>query len=99
MRRYLMAISVSALLAGTVAAQPYPKIETFLGYTYVHVYPESGVPSFSANGGRGEFVYNFNRWLGGVLDGGAVHNNSFAGLNIDNTQVFFMGGPRFSLRR
>jgi opacity protein-like surface antigen/outer membrane protein OmpA-like peptidoglycan-associated protein len=90
---------MGALLAGTVAAQPYPTIETFLGYTHVHTYEQTGVPSFSANGGRGEFVYNFNRWLGGVVNAGAVTNNSFAGFNIDNTQVFFMGGPRFTIHR
>jgi hypothetical protein len=86
-------------MAWTAAAQDHPRVETFLGYTYVRVYPENISPAFSANGGRGEFVYNFNRWLGGVVDAGAVTNNHFAGFNISNTQAFFMGGPRFSLRR
>ncbi len=98
MNRYFMVMSVGALLAGTMAAQPTPPIETFLGYTYVHVYPQSG-PSFSANGGRAEFVYNFNHWFGGVLNAGAVTNSRFAGFDIDNTQAFFMAGPRISMRR
>jgi hypothetical protein len=74
-------------------------VETFLGYTYVRFYPQNVSPAFSANGGRGEFVYNFNRWLGGVVDAGAVTNSNFAGFSISNTQAFFMAGPRFSFRR
>lgn len=104
MRRCFFVLSVGALLAGTVAAQPVPTVETFFGYTYAHFYSQSAVspfnvPSFSANGGRGEFVYNINRWLGAVVDAGAVTNNSFAGFDINNTQLFFMGGPRFTFRK
>jgi hypothetical protein len=86
-------------MAWTAGAQDHPRVETFVGYTYVRFYPQNVSPAFSANGGRGEFVYNFNRWFGGVVDAGAVTNNNFAGFNISNTQAFFMGGPRFSLRR
>jgi outer membrane protein OmpA-like peptidoglycan-associated protein len=99
MKRWITVIGAGGLLACTVAAQEYPRVETFLGYTYVHFYPQSNVPSFSANGGRGEFAYNVNRWLAGVFDAGAVTNGSFNGFTIDNTQVFFMAGPRFSYRR
>jgi len=90
---------LGALLVWTAAAQDQPKIETFLGYTYVRFYPANVSPAFSANGGRAEFVYNFNHWLGGVIDAGAVTNNNFAGFNINNTQTFFMGGPRFTFHR
>src|SRR5262249_7181999 len=99
MVRYTTVTLLGALLAWTAAAQDHPRFETFVGYTYVRFYPQNVSPAFSANGGRGEFVYNFNRWLGGVVDAGAVTNNNFAGFNISNTQAFFMGGPRFSLRR
>jgi outer membrane protein OmpA-like peptidoglycan-associated protein len=74
-------------------------MEGYVGYTYVHFYSQNVVPSLSLNGGSAQFAYNFNRWLGGVLDAGAVTNNSFGGLAINNTQAFFMAGPRFSLRR
>jgi len=70
-----------------------------MGYTYVHFYSQNVVPSFSLNGGSAQFAYNINRWFGTVLDAGAVTNSNFGGLSIDNTQVFFMAGPRFSLRR
>src|SRR5262249_45197314 len=100
MTRYTIAVCFGAVLALTAVAQENPRVETFLGYTVCKVLSaerQSGI--FSANGGRGEFVYNFNRWFGGVLDAGAVTNNNFAGFSISNTQTFFMGGPRFSLRR
>jgi len=70
-----------------------------MGYTYVHFYSQNVVPSFSLNGGSAQFAYNINRWFSTVLDAGAVTNNRFGGLDINNTQLFFMGGPRFSLRR
>jgi hypothetical protein len=90
---------LGALLVGTAAAQDHPRVETFLGYTYVRLYPQNVSPALSANGGRGEFVFNFNRWLGGVLDAGAVTNNNFSGFDISNTQAFFMAGPRVTFHR
>jgi hypothetical protein len=90
---------MGVLLAWGAAAQEYPRVETFLGYTYVRMYPQNDSPAFSANGGRGEFVYNFSRWLGGVVNAGAVTNSNFAGFHNSSIQTFFMGGPRFSLRR
>ena len=88
-----------ALFVGAAAAQDYPKAEAYMGYTYVHFYSQNVVPSLNLNGGSAQFAYNINRWFSPVLDAGAVTNNSFGGLNINNTQLFFMGGPRFSLRR
>ncbi len=99
MKRYITTIACATLLAGTAVADDYPKFETFLGYNYVRFYPQSNVPAFSANGGSGQFVVNPKRWLGVVLDAGAVTNQNFAGFSATNTQVFFMGGPRFSLRK
>jgi opacity protein-like surface antigen/outer membrane protein OmpA-like peptidoglycan-associated protein len=99
MKRYITTIACATLLAGTALADDYPKFETFLGYNYVRFYPQSNVPAFSANGGSGQFVVNPKRWLGVVLDVGAVTNQNFAGFSATNTQLFFMGGPRFSLRR
>ena len=99
MKRCITTIGVATLLAGVLSAEDYPRVEAFLGYNYVHFYSQNAVPSFSANGGSGQFTYNFSRWIGGVLDAGAVTNNNFAGFSVNNTQAFFMAGPRFSLRK
>jgi outer membrane protein OmpA-like peptidoglycan-associated protein/opacity protein-like surface antigen len=99
MRCIRVLIGAVALLAWTATAQDYGKIEGYMGYTYVHFYSQNVVPSLSLNGGSAQFAYNFNRWFSTVLDAGAVTNSRFGGFNIDNTQVFFMAGPRLSLRR
>jgi hypothetical protein len=86
------------LLAFSAAAQDVPKMEVFAGYTYTRVNSATNVPAFSANGGGGQFVYNFNSWLSGVADIGAVHNGDIGGFQLDNTWTNFVFGPRISLR-
>jgi hypothetical protein len=56
--------------------------------------PPANVPAFSANGGSGQFIFNFSRWLGGVADLGAVHNNNMNGFQADTTIANFLLGPR-----
>ena len=91
-------IAVCLALSTIAAAQDTPRMEAFAGYTYVRFNSATNVPAFSANGGSGQFAYNFNRWIGGVIDLGAVHNGSISGAPIDNTFANFLAGPRVSLR-
>lgn len=43
-----------------------PMKETLLGYLRSN--PNSGfIPPSNANGGVGQFVYNLNKWIGGVV--------------------------------
>lgn len=86
------------LAAGITFAQSYPRVETFLGYTYTRANTASNVPSFSANGGGGQFAVNANKWIGFVADIGAVHNGNIGGNQLDTTLTNFMFGPRVSLR-
>jgi opacity protein-like surface antigen len=99
MKKCVTVIGAAAWLVWTAAAEEVPKAETFLGYTYVRAKSGDTVPSYSQNGGSGQFIYNLNRWISGVLDVGAVHNGNFSGFQIDNTAINFMAGPRVSLRR
>ena len=79
---------------GDSALRRLSQFETFLGYNYVRFYPQNVVPAFSANGGSGHFVVNPKRWLGVVLDVGAVTNQNFAGLQRhQHATVFHWGGP------
>ena len=42
------------------AADEAPRYETFVGYDFVRFETNNGVvPSFNANGGSGQFAYNF----------------------------------------
>jgi hypothetical protein len=91
-------ICLILVLAIVAAAQDTPRMETFLGYTYVRANSANKIPSFSSNGGSGQYVYNFNTWLGAVADLGAVHNGNIGGHLIDNTAANFLFGPRISFR-
>ena len=97
MRKFIAVIAAVPMLALVAAASDVPKTETFLGYNYVRFNPNSDVfPSFNANGGGGQFVYNFNKWVGGVVDVGAVTRGSFDNFNVDATVINFVAGPRIT---
>ena len=98
MKKSITGIAAVVLFALTAAAQDVPEMEAFLGYTYLRANSATNVPAFSANGGGGQFVYNFNRWLGGVADLGAVHNGNIGGAHLDTTLINYLVGPRVSLR-
>jgi opacity protein-like surface antigen len=91
-------IGVSLSFAIAASAQSTPKMETFLGYTYVRANSATDVPSFNANGGSGQLAYNLNQWISAVADLGAVHNRSIGGLAIDSTFANFLFGSRLSFR-
>jgi hypothetical protein len=86
------------LAALAAAADDMPKMETFLGYTYVRANSADNLPPLSAYGGGGQFAYNFNRRLGAVADIGAARDGDIGGAAIDNTILSFLFGPRVSLR-
>src|SRR5437762_2516445 len=79
MKNGITVIAGVLLVSLAASAQDTPKMETFLGFTYLRANSASNVPAFSANGGGGQFAYNFNKWLGGVADMGAVHNGNIGG--------------------
>jgi Outer membrane protein beta-barrel domain len=87
------------LLGFTAAASDEPKVGAYLGYDYVRFNSATNVPAFSANGGNGEFIFKFNRWLGAVADLGAVHNDNIEGVHADTTIANFLFGPRITFAR
>jgi len=98
MKTSLAVLGCVALSAFSAVAQDVPAMETFLGFTYTRFNSASNVPAYSANGGSAQFAYNFNKWLAGVADIGAVHNGDIGGFQLDNTWTNFVLGPRVSLR-
>jgi opacity protein-like surface antigen len=93
-------IAAALLLVFSAAAQDKATaMETFLGYTFTRCNSATNVPAFSANGGSAQFVYNFNNWLGGVLDAGAVHNGNIHSIHLDSTVATFLLGPRMAMRK
>ena len=93
-------IGLAVLLASTAAAQDRAtQMETFLGYTFTRFNSATQIPAFSANGGSAQFVYNFNNWLGGVADVGAVHNGDIHNVHLDSTFTNFLLGPRLAMHK
>jgi opacity protein-like surface antigen/outer membrane protein OmpA-like peptidoglycan-associated protein len=91
MKRFIAVSGIAALFISSMAAQDWPRYETSLDYTFTRLNPAiSSLSSFNANGGSGDFAYNFNRWFGGVIDLGAVHN----GRVLDTTVANYLAGPR-----
>jgi opacity protein-like surface antigen len=95
----LLALSLVGLICGGLAfAQDYPKMETYLGYTFLRANSATDVPAFSTNGGGGQFAYNFNKWIGFVADIGATHNGNIGGVHLDSTFTDYVFGPRVNFR-
>ena len=98
MKNSFVVIGAVLLFASVAAATDVPTAETFLGYNFVRFNPNSGfIPSFNANGGGGQFAYNFSKWFSGVVDLGAVTKGSLGGLTVDSTVVNFVAGPRVTM--
>ena len=98
MKKSVVIISVILLFAMLAAAQDAPRAETFLGYSYVRFNSATNVPAFSANGGSGQFAWNFSRYFSAVADLGAVNNGNINGHDLDTTVTNFLFGPRVSMR-
>jgi len=99
MKKLSIVISALLLIIGCAAAQEGPRAGAYLGYDYVRFNSATNVPAFSANGGGGQFIYNFNHWLGAVADVGAVNNGNMQGHRLDSTFANFLFGPRVSLTK
>ncbi|MGA7238817.1 MAG: hypothetical protein WBY44_24255 [Bryobacteraceae bacterium] len=99
MRKIIAIIAAVPSFVMVGAATDFPAAEAFLGYNFVRFNTNSGiVPSFNANGGDGQFAYNVNKYLGVVVDLGAVNKGTLQGFNFDTTVVNFVAGPRFTWR-
>jgi len=98
--RKLLSLTVLVALCSMMAyaADDHPKVETFAGFTYMRANSATNVPAFSMNGGGGQLAVNFNKYLGFVMDIGAVHNGNISDVHLDTTFINYLWGPRVSLR-
>jgi len=95
MKKCIRVVGVAALFVLTAAADEWPREEIFLGYNFAKFNPNSDVlPSFNANGGSGQFQYNFLKYLGVALDVGAVNKGVLNQTAVDSTVMNFVAGPR-----
>src|SRR5262245_59935268 len=100
MRKIFAVIGIALVTTMVASATDEGRFETFLGYNFVRFNPNSSyIPSFNANGGGGQFAVNFNNWISGVFDAGAVNTGTLNtgilnGFSFDTTVVNFVAGPR-----
>jgi hypothetical protein len=99
MKHVVRAPGLLLLACMSAAAQDIPRVETFLGYSFVRFNAAGRVPAFTSNGGDGQLIYNFSPLLGIVGDFGGYHNGVVSGVRVDNTVVNFQFGPRVSFRK
>jgi opacity protein-like surface antigen len=97
MKKIVAVIVTCLAFALAAGATDIPRMETFLGYNFVRFNPDSGfIPSFNANGGSGQFAFNFSKWVGIAVDAGAVHKSVINGAKVDTTVANLVAGPRVS---
>jgi outer membrane immunogenic protein len=82
------------------SAQELPKIDAFVGYSYLRANPAtSGIGGFNLNGGSASAAYNLRDWLSGVADFGGYQVNKINNTNVDNHVLTYMFGPRFTYHK
>ncbi len=92
MRNLFILVALVLFVAAPAMAQETPKAELFGGYEYLRI---SG--GNNCHGGGGNLAYNFNDWLGGVVDLGACKVTGLpAGASAHDVNYLF--GPRVSYR-
>lgn len=96
-------VCLLAFLSFTAAAafaQDTPKLDVFVGYSYVRDNPNtSGLNDFNLHGGSASVAYNAKSWLSAVADFGGYHANNILGAGIDGTISTYLFGPRVYYRK
>ncbi len=84
----------------STSAQELPKIDAFVGYSYLRANPAtSGIGGFNLNGGSASAAYNFRDWFSGVADFGGYQVGKINSVNVDNHVLTYMFGPRFTYHK
>jgi opacity protein-like surface antigen len=106
-KKYFTVSALALLFTAIAAAQSeVPRYEAYLGFQYVranqfnqNIGLGQTIGGFDMYGGDGQFVYNVNKWISGVIDGGAVNKPNIGIINAQNTTAFAYAGPRIYYRR
>jgi opacity protein-like surface antigen len=100
MNRMITVTATSVCFAFVAGATDSPKTEAYLGYNFVRLSGDGGlIPSRDANGGIGQFVWNFGGEFGVAFEAGAVTNRTIILNRISATVTHFVVGPRYKFRQ
>lgn len=87
------------LAGGAARAQDVPKLDVFVGYSYLNLNPTTaGVDNVNLHGGSASAAYNFGRWFGLVGDFGGYQASNIQNSGLDAHIETYLFGPRFSYR-
>ena len=97
MRKLFILVGLILMVAGSAAAQDYPKAEIFGGYQYIRLNPGGGATGSNCQGGAGSVAGNLNHWFGVVGDFGAC---KVTGLPSGTSAhlVNYLFGPKLTYR-
>lgn len=95
MKTFLTVLAASLFFALTAAASDNPGFESYFGFDWVRFNPDTAdIPSFNADGGSAQLVFNFHKGIGVAFDVGAVTKDTLNGI-FSNRQSHFLIGPRY----
>jgi hypothetical protein len=98
MRKSILFIAAVVAFAMVAAATDFPTSELYIGYNWTRFYPDSAfIPDVNANGGVGQFTYNFHKGIGATFDVGSVTKNTLNHENWDTNVTSYTLGPRYTL--
>jgi opacity protein-like surface antigen len=90
---------VLSLFGATARAQETPKVDIFVGYSFLQANPGvRGVDSFHLHGGSGSVAYNAKSWLSAVADFGGYNQGNVPFTRNSGTIGTYLFGPRVSYR-
>jgi opacity protein-like surface antigen len=90
---------VLSLFGATARAQETPKVDIFVGYSFLQANPGvRGVDSFHLHGGNGSIAYNAKPWVSVVADFGGYNQGFVPSSRNSGTLATYLFGPRVSYR-
>jgi len=102
MKKTITVIATSLCFALVAGATEPPKTEAYVGYQFVRLSADGEgnlIPTRDANGGIGQFVWNFGGGFGVAFEAGAVTNRTIILNRISATVTHFVVGPRYKFRQ
>lgn len=87
------------LFGGSLHAQEAPKVDVFLGYSFLRANPARTAPAFGNHGGEGSLAMNINNNFGMEFDFGGYYNGNVNKRGIEALSTTFLFGPRLSFGR
>jgi len=92
-------LAVLSLFGAAAHAQEGPKIDVFVGYSYLQANPGvRGSDSFHLHGGTASVNYNLKPWLSAVADFGGYNQGRVPFTRNSGTLGTYLFGPRVSYR-